>query len=267
MVTAMTSPAPPPSLRQGPQAGPSSRAEFEAWFSQVLDAAHQMVHKAIERRNTCVLSTRLLMEIFSRFEVRVRPIPVAAVALNPAAAVAWRTRAPREAWGPKSGAFMRYIAPNGDPNPILTNMPLPSDETWVDSAPTPERLDGKRTGWDAHLILRMVSPYGGFYWIDLTAAQFNNPARDLAFPDIGVIRSTGMPEGHESLILDADNGGLVMYRILPPQSHVARLYRDAPDWVDMGAQVAPGGPQHEAFLRVVEHFASHPGAPGIRANG
>lgn len=249
----------PPSTAPTP-----TKADFEAWFSQVLDAAHGMVHRAIERRNTCVLSTRLLVEIFSRFEVKVRPVPVAAVALNPVAAVAWRTRAPAAAWAPETGAFMRYIAPNGDAKPILTNMPLPSDETWVDSAPAPTRPPGQRTGWDAHLIVRMVSPFGGFYWIDLTASQFNNPARNLEFPDIGVIRSSGMPEGHESLILDAENGGLVMYRILPPQSKVARLYKDAPDWVDMGEEVAEGGPQHQQFLKVVAHFADHPGSPGLR---
>lgn len=71
---------------------PSTRDEFEAWFSEVLDAAYSIVNRAIEIPNTCVLSCRLLVEIFSRFQVKVRPVPVAAVALNPAA-VAWRTRA------------------------------------------------------------------------------------------------------------------------------------------------------------------------------
>ncbi len=244
---------------------PGARDEFEAWFSEILDAVHLLVHRSIERRNTCVLSTRFLVEVFSRFNVRVLPVPVAAVALNPVAAVVWRSGAPATSWDPTSGAFMRYIAPNGDPNPILTNMPLPSDETRVADAPDVTRSPGQVTGWDAHLILRMVSPYGGFYWIDLTASQFNNPARDLEFPDIAVVRSTGMPEGHESLILDAENGGLVMYRILPPQSKVARRYKDAPDWIEMGALVAPGGPEHEQFQRTVTHFADHPGSPGLKA--
>jgi hypothetical protein len=151
----------------------------------------------------CVLSTRIGIETLRYFRIPARPLVTTAMAAN-AAWTRWAAAGcpggadgfPEEAWNVIAGA---------------------TDD--VDVVRGIDRRD--LAGFDGHLVIA-VDVDSGTLLVDLDAAQFSRPEREIVTPDAVVAEwRDGRGAG-----LDLDDGGVLIYRPHPrPPSFV-----HAPDW-------------------------------------
>lgn len=177
-----------------------------AWLHRFALSTRGVTLSTISRVNTCVLSTRIGLAVLEAVGVPAIAQPVFVTVYN------------REGWR-------------------LTQERVPVDE-WPEDAHSvgvdPQNLFKGGGGWNGHLVLVIRVPGQPRTLIDLTADQFDRPAKGMLVggPVFMDIAPDAVWSPRDPLFTMAGTGGdlLVSYRPMPPGQSAARVWRDSPDW-------------------------------------
>lgn len=154
------------------------------------------------RADSCVASTRITIEVLSRFGIKARPFQVSPVAMNRQYAALLKAHG---GW-PSVEVF----------------------EEWKEQDPTiwslgidPVESNDKR--YAGHLVART-----GRYIIDASADQLTRVPRGIIVPGVIVLEhNERFFRGEQNLIKNLELGGVVLYSIPAVENNT---YLDAPDW-------------------------------------
>ena len=173
-------------------------------YQEILNLMRQEI-LADFRKDSCIASTRILIDVMKEFDVRVRPLPVTAVIGNgPMARRVEKEGWPDNVettikWGEEDGSYCLGIGFGGDPEP--------------------GKFPGHLVGITSH------------YLIDLSIDQADRPQWNIIVPPILRALEPGFVIGKSRLVCKGydDNEevtGFVVYDAQPWNTS----YKSAPDW-------------------------------------
>lgn len=175
------------------------------WLHDFALVTRRATYDNFEKVNSCILSTRIGVEVLTRFGLKARAQPVNVLVQNLKAYHLTEQRVPVPEW--------------------------PDDAWSVGVEPGQQARPGH---WNGHLVIVLRQPGEPRVLIDLTADQFDRPERDLkvAGPVFMNIADTWTPQDPLATIVkdDADQPQtIVSYMPMPPGDPAYRTWHDAPD--------------------------------------
>jgi hypothetical protein len=176
-----------------------------AWLHDFALVTRQATYDNFERVNSCILSTRIGVEVLGRFGLKARPRPVNVLVQNLDAYRLSEQRVPVEQW--PDDAWSVGVAPGQAPRP---------------------------GSWPGHLVIELREPDQPRVLIDLTADQFDRPERNLKVGGPVFMNLTGAwtPQDSLSTVIPDASGApqtIVTYHPMPPGDPAFRTWNDAPD--------------------------------------
>lgn len=155
----------------------------------LLGRARKMILEEFEP-TSCIISTRVAIEVLKAHRIRARAQAVAVECLNPTAV-----------WDSAMGAKE------------------PSPGSWIIGCEGTGQLDREENSWDGHLVAIFTDAKGEVL-LDLSADQFARPAKDIHAEPLAIRIQGDWPVGWRW-----PNGSVVAYK--PVRS---RSYRSSSNW-------------------------------------
>ena len=173
----------------------------------LLDVRRKILESGA-RRDSCILSTKIVCELAQQFGLRAKPLTVETTMLNAPAAEIYLRRG-----GVLAGAAWDEIAEAKGHLVILG---------WREDPVEDEGM------WAGHLVAHVDCPGTNGYVIDLSADQGHRPEKGILVPGpiCFPLEQPGFLRGNTAPKLRADNGSLVGYDAHPED----RSYEDSKDW-------------------------------------
>jgi hypothetical protein len=187
-----------------------TRRQTERLLEQLVDTIPEQMTKAGYNRDSCILHTRIAVDVLRQLGVRARPL-------------AARVTAGNASWTALCKQLNRY--------------PLPdewSDETWclgIGFGADPRK---ERPGYDGHVIAVVNERWG----LDLTLDQASRPAKGMRFAPHYWRVTPEFLRGDAIDALATTDGSIVVYQALPEE----RGFLTVPDWTlarKVGASINP----------------------------
>lgn len=160
-------------------------------------------------RNSCVLSTRIGIEVLARYGIQARPQPVIVVAANEEGARLALQNVPVADWPPTAHSV--GVMGSGTSNP-----------------------DANR--WDGHLVIVLRNPSRLRTLIDITSDQFSRPERGIQIGGPVFMDITGLwsPQDPLSTAAGADGNALITYWVNMQGGN----WRETRDWTRSDDEIA-----------------------------
>lgn len=200
------------------------------WLHDFATTVRATTLSNFEARNSCIVSTRLGLMVLEAVGIKARAQAVHVLVMN---LKAWRLsqdRVPVEQW---------------------------PDDAW--SVGVNDRAEG--TGWSGHLVVMARTLETPRLLIDITADQFDRPARDMVVGGPVIMGVTGVWTPRDPLATVApsreDPQVVVEYTPVAPGMPTFTSWRETPDWL------LPEEPLRDAARRIVEGLGTpqHPVRP------
>lgn len=216
------------------------------WLHRFAEATRLFTQGLVEQRNTCVLTTRIGLAVLESQGVRARPQPVFVTVANRRGFEMHQNRVPVERW--------------------------PSD-AWAVGIDERSSLTGKDSkSWNGHLVLVVRLPGEPRLLIDLTADQFDRPAKGMVVggPVFMGIASEWSPQDPLSTVIGGPEDGqwdaIVTYRPMPPGHHAFATWRDSADWNLSAEVVESDGMQVLGLMEDLARERAEGEGPAVRGS-
>lgn len=180
------------------------------WLQDVTFLTRSLTLATFSTENTCIATSRILIEVLARSGVAARPVPVVVKVENEKARALTEQRVPVEQW---------------------------PDDAW--SVAIDVQQEDEPRHWNGHLCVMVKGEGFGQprVFIDPTADQFSRPERNLI---VGgpILFGVGKhqlftPQDPLGTVLNRDQPGSMvtaMYWPMPPQLRQAKTFLNAPNW-------------------------------------
>lgn len=187
---------------------PTSPTVSRAWLHRFALEVRATTRSSLDAANTCILTTRVGQMVLDEFGISSRPTPVFVTVHN------------REAWD---------LSQHGIP---VSQWPETAHSVGVNE----DSHLSRQTGWNGHLVLLVRQPGHLRLLVDLTADQFDRPARNLV---VGGPVFMDLPDGklwtpQDPLFTVVGDrfapDTIISYRPMPPGHSEARRWQETPDW-------------------------------------
>lgn len=175
------------------------------WLHAFALLTRQVTFDNFEAINTCILTTRIGIEVLDRFGLKARPQPVHVLVQNMKAYHLGEQRVPVDTW--PDDAWSVGVSPGQEPRP---------------------------RHWPGHLVIMLRQPGQPRVLIDLTADQFDRPERDLKVEGpvfMNIVGDWTPADPLATIIRGADETPrtIVSYQPMPPGDVAYRTWQDSKD--------------------------------------
>jgi hypothetical protein len=206
-------------------------------YSELIDALATSGIKTVLRRHfkedSCINSTRVLLEVFRGYGLAASPFAVRALIFSKG----FVDRVAREGYIPQGDAEVRQWCAQPGVYSVGIGFGVPGMP--------PDR-------WPGHLVLRA----GKHYLLDATISQASRPARGIRMPEMAFLDSVPLEfwRGQGVAISESPDGSMIRYE--PDPSNTS--YLTSPAW-----RLRPDR-EECAFIEILEVLRTNGGLPAAR---